>query len=100
MKFRIGNKIEKVLTEEQVKTLLTQAKVIGSQWYPHWVMAIYTGMRNGELYALTWDKVYFEERQILVNCSWSNQTGFKDTKSGDDRKVEIAPPLLHLLRNR
>lgn len=56
MKFRIADKIKGVLTEPQVTTLLNQAKALQSEWYPHWSLALYTGMRNGELYALTWDK--------------------------------------------
>lgn len=98
MKFKIGNKLKSVLTLEQVKILLTQAKVMDSEWYPTWATALYTGMRNGELYALTWDKVNFGQRRILVDSSWNSEDGFKDTKSGDDRIVEIAPELLIILR--
>lgn len=98
MKFRIGDKMKAVLTKEQVKIFLTQAKVLNFEWYPIWAMALYTGMRNGELYALTWDKVNLEQRRLKVDSSWNNKSGFKDTKSGDDRMVEIAPELLHILR--
>ena len=98
MKFRTGHKIKKVLTEEQVVTFLNRAKEYDIQWYPHWCLALYTGMRNGELYALTWDKVNFEDRQILVDSSWNSKDGFKDTKSGDDRLVQIAPKLMEILR--
>jgi len=98
MKFRIGSKIKIVLTSEQVKLFLEKAKLLDIEWYPHWCTALYTGMRNGELYALTWDKVSFEKRQILVDCAWNNKDGFKETKSGDDRIVEIAPNLLPLLK--
>lgn len=98
MKFRIGDKIKQVLTKEQIKTLLTQAKIMESEWYEIWAMALYTGMRNGELHALTWDKVDLEKRQILVDCSWNVANGLKDTKSGDDRIVEIAPELLYILK--
>lgn len=59
-------------------------------------MALYAGMRNGELYALTWGKVNLEQRQILVNCSWSSKDGYT-TKSGDDRLVEIPKPLIPVL---
>lgn len=97
MKFRAGDKIKRVLTEPQAKLLLEKAKVYGWEWYPHVTMAIYTGMRNGELYALTWDKVNLDERKILVDCSWNKKDGFKSTKSGNDRIVEIAPPLLPIL---
>src|SRR5690606_17025569 len=98
MKFRTGDKIKRVLTEPQAQTLLSKAKEYDWDWYRHVAMALYTGMRNGELYALTWDKVNLDERTILVDSSWNKLDGFKSTKSGDDRMVEIAPPLLPMLR--
>lgn len=98
MKFRLGDKIKKVLTEEQIRVLLNRAKELDSEWYPHWALALYTGMRNGELFALTWDKVNLDNRQILVDSSWNNVDGFKSTKSGDDRIIEIAPTLLPVLQ--
>ncbi len=98
MKFQVGDKIKKVLTEEQVRQFLTQAKILGWEWYPHCTAAVYTGLRNGELYALTWDKVNFENSQILVDSSWNNKDGFKSTKSGDDRMIEIAPNLIPILK--
>lgn len=99
MQFRNINKIKPVLTEEQVRVFLEKAKQMDHEWYPHYVMAVYTGMRNGELYALTWDKVDLNNRKILVSSTWDTKYGFKDlTKSGDDRIVEIAPNLLRLLK--
>jgi len=98
MKFKIGNKIKGVLTREQIKHFLTQAKLKNNEWYQVWAMACYTGMRTGELYALRWDHVNLEQRQILVSSSWNSEDGFKDTKSGDDRITEIAPELLYILK--
>lgn len=98
MKFRTGDKIKRVLTEPQVAILLNKAREYGWEWYPHVTMALYTGMRNGELYALTWDKVNLDERKMLVDSSWNKKDGFKSTKTGNDRIVEIAPPLLPLLK--
>lgn len=99
---RLGRKkvkIQKVLTEEQMEKLLNQSKNTESEWYEIWSAACYTGMRNGELYALPWENVDLERRLIYVKCGWDNVNGFKDyTKSGDDRVVEIAPPLLTILR--
>ncbi len=94
IRFRIGEKLKKVLTEAQARHLLQRAKDFSSPWYYHWAMALYTGMRNGELFALTWDKVNFDNRIILVDSAWNKRDGFKDTKSGHDRMVEIAPNLL------
>lgn len=99
LKFKINDKIKSVLTEEQIIVLLTKSQEINWPWYPHYATAVYTGMRNGELYALTWDKVDLDKRQILVNTSWSSKDGFKSTKSGDDRRVEIPVPLLPTLRS-
>jgi len=97
MKFRVSDKIKSVLNEEQIVVLLGKAQEQEWHWYPHYAVGLYTGLRNGELYALTWDKVNFEQRQILVNCSWSSKDGYKSTKSGDDRIVEIPKPLIPLL---
>ena len=63
-------------------------------WFAVWAMALYTGMRNGELYALKWSSVDLNKRMIVVSESWHRLNGFKDTKSGDDRIVEIAESLL------
>jgi integrase len=98
LKFRIGDKIKKVLTKKQARHLLEQAKIHRWFWYPHYVLALYTGMRNGELYALTWDKVDLDLRQILINRAWNSKDGFKETKSGYDRITEIAPSLLSLMK--
>jgi integrase len=98
IKFRIGEKIKTVLTEDQAKILLMKARSLESEWYLVWSMALYTGMRNGELYALTWDKVNLEQRILKVDSSWNSKSEFKETKSGDDRIVEIAPELLQMLK--
>jgi integrase len=98
LKFKVGDKIQKVLNEDQARMLLARAKEQEWQWYPHYALALYTGMRNGELFALTWEKVDFDRRTILVDCAWNSKDGFKSTKSGDDRMIEIAPALLPILR--
>lgn len=93
MKFRIGDKIKGTLTEGQVQLFLSKAKELNSEWYPIWATALYSGLRNGELFALTWDKVDLENKRIKVDCAWNSKDGFKSTKSGDDRWIEIASGL-------
>lgn len=97
IKFKVSDKIKSVLNEDQILLLLRRSQELDWHWYPHYAVALYTGLRNGEIYALTWDKVNLEQRQILVNCSWSSKDGYKSTKSGDDRLVEIPKPLLPVL---
>lgn len=97
IKFKISEKIKSVLNEEQILTLLRKAQELGWEWYPHYAVGLYTGLRSGEMYALKWDSVNLEKRQIVVSSSWSNKDGFKSTKSGNDRVVEIPKPLLPVL---
>jgi integrase len=97
LKFKTGEKIKKVLTESEVKTFLKEAKLQNHPWFAIWAIACFTGMRNGELYALRWERVDLNKRVMVVSSSWTKENGFKETKSGDDRIVEIAPSLLPLM---
>ncbi|QDK43866.1 site-specific integrase [Bdellovibrio sp. ZAP7] len=99
LKFKLSDKISSVLNEEEIRLLLTKAQEHQWEWYPHYALALYTGMRNGELYALPWQNVDLHRRQILVNCSWSSKVGYKSTKSGHDRIVEIPLPLIPVLND-
>jgi integrase len=96
--FDINNKIESVLTEPQIQELLKKARESGNEWYAVWAVALYTGMRSGELYALRWSKVDLNEGLIKVCESWGSKNGFKGTKGKKDRFVDIAPPLGKLLK--
>lgn len=98
LKFKIGHKNAKVLKENEASNLLALAKTQNSEWYYHWAIALFTGLRNGELYALRWDHIDFESNKIHVSSSWNNKDGFKSTKSGDERLVEIAPNLAKILK--
>lgn len=99
IRFKISDKIRQGLNEQQIIFLLQKAQELNWPWYPHYTLAVYTGMRNGELYALEWKDICLESRKIYVNKSWNNICGFKATKSGDDRVLEIPAPLLPLLRD-
>ncbi len=99
LQFRLGHKLKPVLNETQANILLENAKNYEHEWYAHWATGLYTGLRNEEQFALTWDNVALENRRIYVRQVWTKKDGFKDlTKSGDDRVVEIAPPLLTLFK--
>lgn len=91
-------KIFNVLSEKQAIEFLAKAKEQNSIWLPIWITALYTGMRSGELYALSWENVDLDQDTIKVCQSWSKKDGYKSTKSGYDRIVQIAPPLKTLLR--
>jgi integrase len=77
--------------------LLREASINTHRFYPVWAVAVFTGMRSGELYALRWSDVSFEEEKIYVNKSWSSKTGIGPTKSRRNRVVPICESLKLLL---
>jgi integrase len=98
IKFKKNEKIKKMLKEDELKLLLVKAKEQNNVWFPVWAVACYTGLRNGELYALHWENVDFDKRLIYITHSWNKINGLKETKSGDDRVVEIANTLMPLIK--
>ncbi len=99
LKFKTGEKIKKVLKESEMKLFLKEAKRRNHQWFPIWALACFTGMRNGELYALRWDRVDLTRRMMVISSSWTKENGYKETKSGDDRIVEIARSLMPIMND-
>jgi integrase len=98
-----GIKISKIynlqsgLNQSELRNFLTQAKLQCHKFYYLWAFALYTGMRNGELYALTWRDVDLERKTITVNRSWTFRDGLHGTKSGLSRPVPISPALYDVI---
>jgi len=90
--------LPEILNLEEIRILLREAYTQNNLWYPIWAMALYTGMRSGELYALEWTSVDFENRMIYVHRNWTNKAGFHSTKGGYWRAVPISDELLPFLR--
>lgn len=87
-----------ILNLSQIRKLLLEAKKMKHPWYPIWATALLTGMRNGELFALTWNDVNFEDKLIHVNKSYDvRHNRVKSTKAGYWRYVTISPELNDLL---
>jgi len=92
-----GEKVPDILTLEEVRKLLLEAKRLEHPWYPIWATALLTGMRNGELHALLWSDVDLESRRITVSKSFHTRGKFvKCTKSGQWRTVPISDELYAL----
>lgn len=86
-----------VLNTKEAFSLLEQAKLNEHPFYYHWAMALLTGMRNGELYALRWSNVDLASSRIHVTHSWSSKNGVGPTKSNENRTVPISNDLKSLL---
>lgn len=89
---------KKVLTNSEVEIFLREAKVTNHRFYPVWTVALFTGMRSGELYALKWSDVDLESRTISVSRSWSSKNGTTSTKNQKSRIVPISEELLAFLK--
>lgn len=96
--YREEERPPEVLTIEEIKKLLRDAKSLEHPWYPVWAMALLTGMRNGELFALLWSDVDLENCRITVSKSYNTRGRVvKSTKSGKWRTVPISNELKELL---
>lgn len=98
---KIQQKSEKrpeILKAQEIRSLLYQSKTCGHEWYPVWAMALLTGMRNGELYALKWDDVDLDNNLITVQRSYNRRMNtFKSTKAGYWRTVPVSSELRCLI---
>ncbi len=99
---QIGKPEEKkpeILTLAEIRKLLSSAKQMQHQWYHHWAMALLTGMRSGELYALLWTDIDWENHALTVSKSYDSRFNVvKSTKAGYWRTVPISGELKSLLQ--
>jgi integrase len=91
---------QKVLTNEEVKIFLREAKATNHRFYPMWAMALFTGMRSGELFALLWTDIDFDTRMISVKRQWTSKDGTTSTKTRRSRLVPISDELLTFLKEQ
>lgn len=91
-------KFPEILNLTEIRTFLYEAKARNHEWYPIWATALLTGMRSGELFALEWNDVDFENKLVRVKKSFNKRTNeIKSTKAGYWRNVPISVELNNLL---
>lgn len=95
---RDEEKKPEILTLTEIRKLLKEARRMNHEWFPVWSLALLTGMRSGELYALIWDDVDFENKTIYLNKSYNPRMKcIKSTKAGYWRHVPMSDELISLL---
>lgn len=80
-------------TDEEVMRFLRSARAEGDMVYMLYLVAVFTGMRAGEIAALRWEDVDLERGLITVQRSYDGPT-----KNSRLRHVPIGDPLLGPLR--
>lgn len=94
----VQDKKPEILKVDEIRKLLFEAKSSDHDWYCVWAIALLTGMRNGELYALKWSDVDFDNDHITVQRSYNKRMNdYKSTKAGYWRTVPISGELKNLL---
>jgi integrase len=88
----------KVLSNTEAQLLLKEARANNHRFFPVWVLALFTGMRSGELFALKWTDVDLESRTVHVVRSWNSKNGIKSTKNQKNRIVPMGDELLGFLK--
>jgi len=95
---RKAERVPTILNRKEIEKLMEAARTLESPWYPIWAMALLTGCRNGELFALTWEDVDFTNSSIRVSKSYNKRLRVtKSTKAGYWRNIPINSDLKELL---
>ncbi len=98
---RDEEKKPEILTHIEIQKLIEKAFETEHPWRLVWSAALLTGMRSGELYALRWSDIDFENKTINVNRSYNCRAReFKSTKAGYWRVVPISADLESVLRQQ
>lgn len=89
------------LDDQQVKDFLQVIR--GHRHETLWRVALFTGMRRGELLGLTWDCVDFDRCRITINHQLVENAETREytlasPKNGKPRTIEVAPSVMELLR--
>jgi integrase len=96
-----SEKKPEILTHPEIQLLVRKAYESNHEWRRIWLAALLTGMRSGELYALEWSDINFENNLINVNKSYNcRMRASKSTKSGYWRQVPISTDLLSVLKEQ
>lgn len=86
------------LTETEVEKLLKQSKkFLNGFYYPMLLCSLRTGMRVGEIKALKWSDIDFEQRLIEVKRG-CRQGRITETKNKKRRRVDMTPHLTETLK--
>ena len=81
VQIKVAEVEQKVLTNSEVEIFIREARLCNHRFYPIWFVALTTGMRSGELMALTWNDIDFEAKIISVSKQWTSKSGFSTTKT-------------------
>ncbi len=90
IKVKCADSNQLVLNRNEIDILLTEARKTDHRFFPHWTLALLTGMRSGELYCLRWTDVDFVNNKINITKSWTRYNGEGPTKTAKNRIYPVS----------
>jgi integrase len=105
LKFQSTPKHSDVLSPAEIQAVLRDLQTNDAWFYPLFFLWLSTGLRNGEIRALSWDCVRWQEGELLIHKSLRvdglNASNFipAPTKTGKERVVPLNAQTLEVLRN-
>jgi len=88
-------------TTDEVKKILAYTK--GTRWHVVMVLAFYTGMRQGEIIGLRWDRVNLQDGYLVVDSQFTEIRGRNHKRppktSTGNRTIPLAKGVLDALRD-
>lgn len=90
IRVRCADANQAVLNRNEVEILLTEARRVEHRFFPHWALALLTGMRSGELYSLRWTDVDVVTGKINISKAWTRYNGEGPTKTAKNRIYPIS----------
>ena len=89
----------KALTRDELAQVLEAVHGAMPDWFAEIYTLAHTGMRPGELYALTWEDVDWDGGWIHIRRAvWREQVN--RTKTGAERKAPLTDDIAHALRSK
>lgn len=95
IKVKCADANQMILNKSEIEVLLKEARKVEHRFFPHWTLALLTGMRSGELYSLRWTDVDLVTGKINISKAWTRYNGEGPTKTAKNRIY----PISHECRN-
>jgi len=105
LKFQSTPKHTDVLSPGEIQAVLADLQSNDAWFYPLFFLWLSTGLRNGELRALTWDCIRWQEGELLIHKSLrvdglhTHRFIPSTTKTGVERIVPLNPSVLEVLKD-
>lgn len=86
----------KILTPAQINAFLAQ--VIEPKYRTLFMLAVFSGARQGELLGLRWDDVDWHRGQLAIQRSFNNGRLFNPKTQTSKRKIDLGPMVMKELK--